>query len=146
VRAQSCHRSVLDAYQGQEIEKIIETIPEWEGLLRIATYLSLMAVRKENHISSRTGALASYTLIKDELMEEHFSKIIQAFKSNEWYVYYTNFTILAYRTQVQSRLGHPRIHPCPRCIILHGPGGYALYYISPGEREIPKLLDLALLQ
>jgi hypothetical protein len=136
----------LDTYQAQEIEKIIEAIPEWEGLLRIATYLSLMAVRKEKHISSRTGALASYPLIKHELMEEHFSKIIQAFESNEWYVYCMNFRTLAYKTQVQSRLGHPGIYPCPRCIILHGPCGYALYYISACEREVPKLLSLALLQ
>jgi hypothetical protein len=87
----------LDAYQAQEIERIIETIPKWEGLLRIATYLSLMAVRKEKHISARTGALASYPLLKHELMEEHFLKIIQAFESNEWYVYCINFRSLTYK-------------------------------------------------
>jgi hypothetical protein len=57
-----------------------------------------MAVRKEKHISARTGALASYPLIKHELMQKHFSKMIQAFESNEWYVYCVNLKALAYNT------------------------------------------------
>ena len=77
---------MMSTHYFPEIEKIIEDIPEWEGMLRIATYLSLMAVKKENSISSRTGTLASYPLIKNELTEKHFSKIIQAFVSNEWFV------------------------------------------------------------
>jgi hypothetical protein len=86
VSAQFRQHSAMNTHQAQDIDKIVEGIPEWEGLLRIATYLSLMAVEKQKSISARTGTLTSYHLIKTERMEKHFSSMIQAFVSNEWFV------------------------------------------------------------
>ncbi|KAF2703516.1 hypothetical protein K504DRAFT_495621 [Pleomassaria siparia CBS 279.74] len=64
------------------IHAIMGNIPEWEGLLRIATYLSLMAARGS---TSFITYLVEYSLAKHDLQERLFTKIIQGLESNEWF-------------------------------------------------------------
>jgi hypothetical protein len=78
---------MVNANWAEEIEEVVGSIPEWEGVARIATYLSLMAVRREKSISARTGTLTSYSLFKHKRLERHFMKIIEALESNEWFVF-----------------------------------------------------------
>jgi hypothetical protein len=65
----------------EDINGIIGNIPKWEGWLRVATYLSLMAAES---ISSHFGYLVYYNLTEDEHEERYFTRIIEALEGNEW--------------------------------------------------------------